>query len=467
MVRVQRALPEGTARLAGERPGPAWRQLHGGLVVSGLGFGAEALAQDGSARGEVLARALRAGINVVHAGAGCAESQRLAGRVLARGLDEGWLRRDRVVVVADSGGAPDDPRAALDPEAVLAAARASREAWGLQCLDLFLWRAIPSPAAAGLEPERWARRAGEVLAALERLRAKGQIAAYGVAGAGLCQAPEDPGLVPLQLLCGRAGSGLRALGLPLNLVETGAACQLSQPGGLSPLAWARERGLAVLCCRPLAARSTGGPLRLVETPPRPAPERAAVERLLEDLAVSEATLRQRLLPELGLGTGELAVIEPGLSLSASGGGWLRAGGLEGWRGIEAGAVGRLNAAGMALAGRLAGSREGLAALDAHLGRARAALTAVWDWFAAAQAPRLARLAAAARAADPEWAAAPGLAGLALAAPLSTAGVGCVLTGMHRPAYLQAALALMATAPQPAPRDNAWRRLAGAGAAWLG
>lgn len=455
------ARPEDTARLAGERPEFARRRLFGGLTVSALGFGAEALDRDGSARGEVLADALRAGINLVHAGAASVGGQRLAGMVLARAFEQGWLSRGQVVVAADSGEPPEDPLAALDPRHVLNAAETSLGAWGLDCLDVFLWRGIPSPERAGLGPERWARRAGEVLAALEGLVAEGRIAAYGVAGSGLCLAPDDPELVPLHVLCEQAGPGLKAVGLPLNLAETGAAVQASQPGGKSPLSWARERNLAVLCCRPLAARAPDGPLRLVDAPAGPAPSEEELERLLKDLAASEAVLYTRLLPELKPGPAELNVIEPGITLATSGGHWLEATGLEDWRRVETRAVARLNAAVMVLAERLAGSREGLAALDAHLGRARAALSALWAWHAGKDAPRLARLEQAARAADPDWAAAPDLTGLALAAPLGSAGVGCVVTGMHRPDYLGRALRLLTETPEPAPRGDSWRRLAGA------
>src|SRR5690606_34032866 len=98
----------------------------------------------------------------------------------------------------------------------------------------------------------------------------GRIGAYGVSTNVAGRPATDPArLDVLELLevARRAGGDahhFRVLELPLNLAETEV---LRAQGAASPLEVARERGLAVLACRPLNAILGDALLRLCEPPP--------------------------------------------------------------------------------------------------------------------------------------------------------------------------------------------------------
>lgn len=103
--------------------------------------------------------------------------------------------------------------------------------------------------------------------ALEGLVSSGKIKqGYGVTSNGLALSPKESLHVSLDFLldaategakrAGKSSPSLRAIQLPINLLE---------PGGLVVAAQARAKGLQVIANRPLTAVSQGGLYRLVNT----------------------------------------------------------------------------------------------------------------------------------------------------------------------------------------------------------
>jgi hypothetical protein len=185
-----------------------------------------------------------------------------------------------------------------------------------------------------------------------------------------------------------------------------------------------------------------------------------VQERLEELLEGERLLRGQLLPNLEIPPeqrdrlAELVSLAPTLISS-----WRELAGLEHFRQVEANLVNRLNAAMAHLADRLAGSREGLSALDDHLGRVRAALEAVYA-FHAARADALVRaLVQRVEALEPDWRGAASPSALALRAVRSTAGVSCVLVGMRQPRYVREVLAELKQPVAVAERRGVWEALA--------
>jgi hypothetical protein len=175
---------------------------------------------------------------------------------------------------------------------------------------------------------------------------------------------------------------------------------------------------------------------------------------------SEDQLKTSLLPNLNLEpleekkTAELLSI--GQVLVAA---WAELQGLEHWRGLESNYfLPRINSAVRFLAQNLRGSQEGLAVLDAHLKKLQAAFEAVGLWYAAQAAELAQKVKEKAAACDRDWAQAPNLSQMAIRAVRSTLGVGSVLVGMRRQAYVDDVLQELSRRLEAKPRNESWQCL---------
>ena len=463
-------------------------------MVSPVGFGGYRIHPQHQGHAQALAQALRAGVNLVDTAAnyGAGGSEVLVGRVLAQSLDQGVVERDQVVVVSKAGyvQGPDleycrrrpwpelvpfrsDSQHCIHPDFLAWQLKRSQERLGLECIDIYLlhnpeyylaWAGDKGEDPAAARPE-YHRRLQAAFAFLEEQVRAGRIRYYGLSCNHLAAPAGHPQATALARLWDLA-AGLdpdhhfRVVQLPLNLLEPAAALASDMPGGLSLLQWARRRGLGVICNRPLNALAGGELVRLAPVPAGNPPPRPRLLEILMELGDSEGQLQEKLLPNLGLEPEEeealagLLSVAPTLLQQ-----WERLPGLEHWYGLEEILVARVNQAFMRLARLLAGSREGLSALDDHLGRLKEALRAVGAFQARASADRRQRLYQWAAGLDQDWAQAENLSQLAIRAVRSTAGVGCVLVGMRRSQYVQDVLAELARPVEQKDRGPAWQRAA--------
>ncbi len=463
-------------------------------MVSPVGFGGYRIHPQHQGHAQALAQALRAGVNLVDTAAnyGAGGSEVLAGRVLAQARGQGVAERNQLVVVSKAGyvQGPDleycrprpwpeqvpfrsDLQHCIHPDFLAWQLKRSQERLGLEYIDVYLlhnpeyyliWAGEKGEDPAAARPEYY-RRLGAAFAFLEEQVRAGRIRYYGLSCNSLAVPAGHPQATSLPRLWElAAGLGtdhhFRVVELPLNLLEPAAALPGELPGGLSLLEWAGKRGLGVLCNRPLNAMAAGRLVRLAPVTAGEVPPRPRLLEMLMELRDSEDRLQDKLLPNLGLAEPEQADLAGLLSVAPTLlKEWERLPGVEHWYGLEEILVARVNQAFMHLARLLAHSREGLAALDDHLGRLKSALQAVGAFQARASAGRRRRLCQWAAGLDRDWAQAENLSQLAIRAVRSTAGVGCVLVGMRRPEYVQDVLAELARPVEQKDRRPAWERAA--------
>ena len=468
-----------------------------GLTVSQAGFGCYRIDPQVPEHGLALRQALLSGVNLIDTSSnyGDGGSEMLAGRVLAGLMQEGSLRRGQVVVVTKAGYlqgsnyAQSQERKAqakpwpelveygpnlehcIHPEFLADQLTASLERLGLDAVDAYLlhnpeyylgWAAKSGMALEQARDEYY-RRIEAAFRHLEGEADAGRISFYGVSS-NTFPAPDGyEEFTSLDKLWRIAGSiskehRFRVIELPFNLLEPGAAAEPNQPDGKSLLSYAYDRGLGVLINRPLNAIGRNGLFRLAMShtqAPAPAPEK--VIEALNELLKSEDLLKLSLLPNLRMTPDETHQVSEYLSVAGQMlRSWQDLSGLEHWRQMEQYLTSRLNAAFAYLARRLAESPEGLSALDAHLGRAKAALEAVLQFYAA-EADRFAgKLYEMVRGLDADWKDAASLSRLAVRAPRSTRGVSCVLVGMRRRKYVSDVLAELANDIPVKSRGETWR-----------
>jgi aryl-alcohol dehydrogenase-like predicted oxidoreductase len=471
-----------------------------GLTVSQAGFGCYRIDPRVEEHRLALKQALTSGINLIDTSSNYNDggSETLVGMVLAEMFREGALERGQVVVVTKAGylqgsnyvesqerknqGRPwpelveyaPNLEHCIHPEFLAEQLTASLDRMGLDAVDVYL---LHNPeyylgwAARRETPLRQARKEyhRRMEAAFRHLEGEvkdGRVSYYGVSS-NTFPAPADyeefTSLDELWRIAQDISPDhhFRVIELPLNLLETGAVTEPNQPEGKSVLAHAHEHGLGVLVNRPLNALGARGLFRLAisgvtETPP--APDR--IVEFINELLKSEDTLKLNLLPNLRLTPEESHQL--GEYLGVAGAllrSWQGLSGLEHWRQMEQYLTARLNSAFAFLARRLAESPEGLAALDAHLGRAKNALEAVLLHYQVLSDQEAKALFQKVSGLDPDWQDAPSLSRLAVRAARSSLGVSCVLVGMRRQEYVGEVLAELAVPAQAKPRLAAWNSLA--------
>lgn len=479
----------------------AGRQLGStGLTVSQAGFGCYRIDPRVSEHGLALKQALLSGVNLIDTSSNYADggSEALVGMVLAELIKEGELRRDQVVVVTKAGylqgsnhvesqerknqGRPwpelveyaPNLEHCIHPEFLAEQLSASLDRLELAAVDVYLlhnpeyylgWAARQGQALDQARGEYY-RRIEAAFRHLESEVASGRISFYGVSS-NTFPAPDSfeefTSLDALWQIAERISTEhhFRVIELPFNLLEPGAATEPNQPDAKSVLAYANERGLGVLINRPLNALGPNGLFRLAMSGGQaPAPSQPQVLELLNELLKSEDVIKLNLLPNLRLTPDENHQVTE--YLGAAGPllrSWQDLSGLEHWRQMEQYLTSRLNAAFAFLARRLAESPEGLAALDAHLGKAKSALEAVLLHYQVQSDQEAHALFQSVLGLDPDWRDAASLSRLAVRALRSTEGVSSVLVGMRRREYVSDVIAELATRIDAQPRLEAWRSLA--------
>ncbi len=495
------ATPEATSLRLADHPRLAARGLgSSGLTVSQAGFGCYRIDPRVEEHRLALKQALSSGVNLIDTSSNYADggSEALVGMVLEELFSENALQREQVVVVSKGGylqgsnyvesqerknqGRPwpelveyaPSLEHCIHPDFLQAQLTASLDRLNLTALDVYLlhnpeyylgWAARQGMGLLEAREEYY-RRLEAAFRHLEGEAAAGRISFYGVSS-NTFPAPQDyEEFTSLDLLWRIAeeispNHHFRVIELPLNLLETGAATEANQPGAKTLLAYAQERGLGVLINRPLNALGPDGLLRLAMSGAQgPPPGDGQIAEALNELQKSEDVLKLSLLPNLRLAPDESHQLSEHLSvagmLSRS---WQDLSGLEHWRQMEQYLTSRLNAAFAFLARRLAESPEGLAALDAHLNRAKAALEAVLLSYQAQADQKAQDLYRRVLPLDPDWREAASLSRLALRAVRSSQGVSSVLIGMRRREYVSAVLAELAVAIEAKTRSEAWLALA--------
>jgi aryl-alcohol dehydrogenase-like predicted oxidoreductase len=467
-----------------------------GLIVSQAGFGCYRIEPQVEEHGLALRQALLSGINLIDTSSNYADggSETLVGRVLAELIVEGSLAREQVVLVTKGGylqgsnyvesqerknrGEPwpelveyaPNLDHCIHPDFLAGQLTASLDRMGLDAVDVYLMHnpeyylgwAAKKGIALEQAREEYYRRIEAAFRHLEKEADAGRISFYGVSSNTFPSPDEYEEFTSLDRLWEIARSiatdhRFRVVELPFNLLEPGAITEDNQPGGKSVLAYAHEKELGVLINRPLNAIGPHGLFRLAMSgsgEQAPAPEK--VIDLLNELLKSEDVLKLNLLPNLRLTPDESHQVSDYFSVAEQLlRSWQSLSGLEHWRQMEQYLTARLNAAFAFLARRLSDSPEGLSALDAHLGKAKAALEAVLQFYAKEADEFAAKLYGMVRGLDPDWQDAASLSRLAVRALRSTQGVGCVLVGMRRREYVADVLAELENEIPVKPREETW------------
>ena len=287
------ATPEGTKRLADRTPGwpeDARRQAFG-LTLSSVGLGTY-LGDPGPAKDhgyhDAIVAALRGGINVIDTAINYREqrSERVVGAAVRALVRDALVARDELFVSTKGGFVPGDADAAdprqaiqdayvatglltretfvagchcMSPAYLADQVRRSRDNLGLETLDLYYVHNPETQLGAGVAEDEFYGRLGEAFRQLERSKAAGHIARYGIATwDGLRTPPGEQGHLSLSRVIaaakeaadaeGAPGVGLGAVQAPLNLAmpeAVTATTQRTAAGATVPLAEAlRASGLA-------------------------------------------------------------------------------------------------------------------------------------------------------------------------------------------------------------------------------
>jgi hypothetical protein len=490
------ATPAGTRAYA-ERHAAAGERAHGllgrtGLTACRLGFGGYRVNDGTPAHRDALNRALAAGVNLIDTSTNYTDgaSERLVGRVLGDAVRTGSVRRDEIVVVSKIGyvqgenlalaqgreatGQPfpemvhyqDGCWHCVHPAFLEDQLVRSLDRLGLETLDVCLLHNpeyFLSDAATRGDGEIEAIRAEfyrRLVAAFrffEKRVAAGALGWYGVSSNTVAHSVDDPEATSLARMlaaareAGGPGHHFGVIQLPMNLFESGGAlARINPPDGpvaqrRTVLELASGEGIGVLVNRPLNAVMGSGMVRLADFP---AVVAVAVQRQLESVRELEAEYRREIAAHLRV-TSDSDKPENFLRWADQLAGVReRVASVTYWeqiewqvRGLTRRVVGALDTG---IAGELAARWRGwrdryLPELDRLLDGFRAE-AAGWS-----QRQSRAVAAAADPLLPPERRGAP-LSQKALWVLTSTPGVGTVLVGMRRPAYVEDATGMLGWPP---------------------
>lgn len=313
------------------------------------------------------------------------------------------------------------------------------------------------------------RRLRDAFAFLEEAARRGEIRAYGVSSNTAVVGPGDPEATSVSRMleaavqAGGAGHRFRVLQIPMNLFESGGALtrNTGPDGRQTALEAAAAAGLEVLINRPLNA-FVGQRLMRLADPPGASPE-ATLNELLARLKGLEREYRADIVPSLPAGAGgasadqlfELVEQVAGLSDQVED--------FVHWQQIEQQyVIPRINLMVGSLARNLpAEARERWRAWwDRYLPALHGLLGEVGRSAAVKGRRQSGAVAAAIDPLLPEERRRETLSRKALWVLASTPGVGCVLVGMRRPAYVQDALGMLDWPPLDDPLA-VYRRLSDA------
>lgn len=495
-----KATAAGTAEYAAGHEEAAYAPLGDtGLLVSQAGFGGYRVVKDNGWHEQALRFALQNGINLIDTSAnyGDGRSEELIGRIVTELIDGGELRREQVVIVTKAGylqgfnlalaqqrkqeGRPfpqivpvaEGMAHCIHPEFLADQLTRSLERLNLAVVDGFLLH----------NPEyylTWAKKAGKTreearveyyrriraaFAYLEEEVENGRIQWYGVSSNTFVEPAGHYAFTSLARLWQIAqeispNHHFRLAQMPLNLFEAGAATEQNQPGGETPLQFARRRHLAVFANRPLNAIWQDALVRLatVDMPAYPA-EPEELLTAVDSLRRLERIFQNDILPQLDVDDESRQILREYLAIGEMlDGRWRGFGTYHNWREIQAGFIlRRAQTAVQFLSERENLPAEAFSWLDEYVEAVNITLAAVSAYYQEISSRRAQRIQAAAVAADAEWQAET-LSQTAARACRSTEGVTAVLVGMRQQAYVQDVLAELARPVTVRDRTSSWRNM---------
>lgn len=499
------ATAEATEAYVASFPSLPYRPFAGSeWQVSAVGFGTYRVDVSVSAHHEALRYALRNGINLIDTSANYADgrAEELVGVVMRRLDDDGEVPRAAVVVAGKAGyvqgrnyqiaqqrlasGRPFPDLVSLregvahciHPEFLEDQLTRSLQRLQMDKVDVYLlhnpeyYLGWAQGEGIPLEEARreYYRRIRIAFAYLEEEVQAGRIGYYGVSSNTFASPAGDPKHTSLARVWAvadeqvGAGHHFRAIQLPMNLLETGAATTPNQPQGETVLDFARERDLAVMVNRPLNAVQEDRLLRLADVAVPQAADPEAVEPAIAALMASEARLRREIIPLLHVEQStaqELAAIfSAGALLQAQ---WQAFATYTDWNEMQTRFLVPRVQTGIDFISSQenppAAASEWVHAYVATLNRAMRAVDAIYAEQGAAQTTMMKARAADAAA---DWGEAETLSQTAIRALRSTAGITSVLVGMRQKVYVDDVLAELGRNVDVAPRDAAWQALAAAG-----
>ncbi len=470
-----------------------------GWHVSQAGFGSYRVDKDNGYHEQALRFALQNGINLIDASSNYTDgnSERLIGRVLGELLDSGELKRQEVVVVSKAGylqgfnyalaeqrkreGRPfpnlikytEGLDHCIHPEFLADQLTRSLERLSLETLDVYLlhnpeyylmW-AKRAHLTREQAHEEYYRRIQQAFGHLEQEVDDGRIQCYGVSSNTF---PEPEGhytftsLARLWQIASEISSEhhFQVIQAPMNLFETGLACEPNQPGQKTTLQFAHHHQVAVLINRPLNAFHQDALTRLapVHMPDFPAPPEE-VSTGVDTLQHLERQFQQQLLPVLPANEDAKVYLRDHLALGLMlDGRWAGFGTYQNWLDLRAQFLLPRTQTAVEIFSTLENlPADALNWLDEYVDVANNTFSAITAYYQEQAARRAELIQQAAHAADSDWAAQT-LSQTAVRALRSTTGVTSVLVGMRRQDYVQDVLADLQNPVPAADRRESWQQM---------
>ncbi len=457
------------------------------LTVSQVGFGCYRVHQQDAAHHQALAVAITSGINLIDTSTNYTDgsAEHLVGQVLSELSQLGQADRQQIVIITKAGyiqgqnlvlvkeretaGNPypevvslsEDLAHCISPEFLHDQLTLSLDRIGLATIDGLLlhnpdyFLAHVHSQGVPLEEARdqYYDRIRRAFVHLESEVAADRIQFYGVSSNTFPLEASHPEFTSLTRLLEIAQSvspdhHFKVIQLPFNLLETGAALTLNQPGKRSVLQAAADAQLAVMINRPLNAIVNQQLVRLAHFSPDQMIPQEEIQRKLVALQGIELQLKDRF---------SLAEDAPLLMGPALLGNWQSFSGPDRWKEVLLYYILPRIEAGLSQLPMTLPEAD-----DVLVQRFLAELNTVCELISEYykyHANRLSdRLSQTVSAADPDWAIDAPLSQKAVHALRSTAGVTTVLVGMRQRSYVEDILAELHRPISIRDRQLSWERL---------
>ncbi len=495
------ATPEATQQLAAARSQLAYTNLGTtGLMVSQAGFGGYRIADGNPTHAQALTKALIKGINVIDTSANYADgaSEELIGRVLAELTATRQVKREQVFIVSKVGylqgqnfalsqqrqeeGRPfkelvpyaQELEHCIHPEFIEDQLTRTLDRLGLTTLDgyllhnpeYFLGWADQNQMDLQKARSEYYRRILSAFQHLETEVLKGRIRYYGISSNTFPVASIDPQFTSLKIVWDLSTKvdpdhHFRLIQLPFNLMEPGAVLEANQSTGQSVLQLAAEKDMGVLINRPLNAVLHDNIMRLADITTKRREDFNTILRKMKDVTRSETRLWRKILPAVdSIPDGIKIRIKQQIGVSDTlKHYWRNYGSYERWR----------QAKNQMMMPRVQGvmdfletHRDEVPELASWLTDHMSTLDAAFGAVGSIYAEKAALISKAVRqlvsAADSEWSAEGTLSQKAIRSLRSTTGVGTVLVGMRREAYVDDVLEELGRPLEIRERFGSWSKL---------
>ena len=466
-----------------------------GLWVSQAGFGSYRTVAGNETHAAALRQALTHGINLIDTSTnyGDGESEKLIGTVVGNLIAEKRVRREELVIVSKAGylqgsnytlarqrkaeGRPFPNILHIDegldhcihPEFLADQLTRSLARLNSDYLDLFLlhnpeyyltWAAKAQFKLPRAQSE-YLTRLQMAFAYLETEVANGRIGSYGISSNTFPARRDNYRFTSLSMILNSGDyPHFKAIQLPMNLLETGAATYPNQADGRTVLQLAHDAGLAVLINRPLNAirKETVTRLAAVLPPTYPATPQE-VSTAVDSLCDEEIRLQQEVLP--GLSTDEETRTRLWHYLAVGHmmqGQWRGFGTYQNWRDLQTQyLLPRADNAVQFLASQPNLPVEAFSWLNTYIEALNTTMAAVGAFYQATAATTADHIQETAVTADPDWQAET-LSQTAVRALRTTQGVTAVLVGMRQPAYVDDVLQELRRDGAQKNRTGAWQKM---------